>query len=309
MTTKPYFSGSAQLSSTRRGLAAAVGALMLVALGPAAWAQQAASAPGAGYADPQGAPRLEVVTESGAVSPAAPIDTLATIRKRGTARVCVAVNEPMVMHDRQGALVGYSIDLAARLADDLGVKLELVETSWSQVIPELLARRCDLISSGLWVTLPRALVVNFTDAAAVQGIQLVAGKGASTRHAVSDFNKPGTRIAVYAGTVQEQVASRLFPLARLVKVNGDADHLAPVLAGKADAALVPTIAPQLLLRGAPGRLFLPLDKPLASSVTAMAIRKGDADFLSFLNSWLMVHRAEGWLDERAHHWSSAEQPQ
>lgn len=306
MTTEPRLHDRSTFEHTCRCLSTALGCLALATLSAASWAQQGAAGPGAGYADPQGAPRLDAVAEAATVRPAPPVDTLATIRNRGAVRVCVAVNEPMVLHDRRGALAGYSIDLAARLSDDLGVKLELVETSWSQIVPDLLARRCDLISSGLWVTLPRALVVNFTDAAAVQGIHLVAGKAASARRTAADFDRAGTRIAVYADTVQQQLAARLFPKATLVKVDGDADHLAPVLSGKADAALVPTFAPQLLLRSAPGRLFLPLATPLASSVTAMAIRKGDADFLSFLNSWLMVHRAEGWLDERAQHWSSAE---
>lgn len=289
--------------SIARPLLAVVLATGLLPLAAQTAAQNAA--PGAGFADPQGAPRLEVQAEPDAVLRTAPaVDTLATIRKRGTLRVGVAVNQPMVMHDRQGQLVGYSVDLARRLADDLGVKLEFVETSWSQVVPELLARRYDLIASGLWVTLPRALVVNFTDVAASQSIHLVAGKGAAGRRNAADFNRPGTRIVVYAGTAQEELAARLFPQAALMKVAGDSDHLAPVLAGRADAALVPTFAPQVLARSAPGRLFLPLDRPLASSVTAMAIRKGDADFLAYLNTWLAVHRADGWLDDRALHWST-----
>ena len=298
MTTSPHTT-----TFVRAGLQwLSAAALSLTALAAGA---QPAAAPGAGFADPQGAPRLEVAAEASPARPAAAVDTLATVRNRGTLRVGVAVNEPMVMHDRQGALVGYSIDLARRLADDLGVQVEFVETSWSQIVPELLARRFDVISSGLWVTLPRALVVNFTDVAASQGIHLVSGRSAATRRSVADFDRPGTRIVVYAGTQQEQVATRLFPRATLVKVSGDSDHLLPVLAGQAHAALVPTVAPQLLLRAAPGKLFLPLAQPLSQSITAMAIRKGDADFLSYLNTWLAVHRAEGWLEERAHHWSAA----
>jgi polar amino acid transport system substrate-binding protein len=291
-------------ASARNAAGRLVQALLVLLTGVSApWAL--AQPAGGGYANPQGAVQRQAPTEAAPVPPAPPIDMLATVRNRGSVRVCVAVNEPMVMHDRSGALVGYSIDLAERLAEDLGVKLELVETSWSQIVPDLLGRHCDLVASGLWVSLPRALVVNFTQPAAEQGIYLVAGKSARTRRTAADFNVAGTRIAVYAGTVQEALAARKFPLATLLKVDGDADHLAPVLSGRADAALVPTFAPQLLTQGTPGRLFLPLDRPLASSVTAMAIRKGDADFLSFLNTWLTVHRAEGWLDERALHWSSA----
>jgi polar amino acid transport system substrate-binding protein len=36
----------------------------------------------------------------------------------------------------------------------------------------------------------------------------------------------------------------------------------------------------------------------------MAVRKGDPDWLSFLNTWLDLQREQGWLDERARHWAS-----
>ena len=35
----------------------------------------------------------------------------------------------------------------------------------------------------------------------------------------------------------------------------------------------------------------------------IGVRKGDPDFLNFLDSWLAVQRDEGWLDERMSFWS------
>jgi polar amino acid transport system substrate-binding protein len=52
-------------------------------------------------------------------------------------------------------------------------------------------------------------------------------------------------------------------------------------------------------------LFLPLGKPLSSTFTAMGVRKGDPDFLNYLNTWLAFQRDEGWLGERTAYWSSA----
>jgi polar amino acid transport system substrate-binding protein len=232
------------------------------------------------------------------------IDTLATVRKRGLLRVGVVNVEPMVMRDARGELVGYSVDLARRLAQDIGVELEFVPTSWSHVLPDLLARQFDLVATGLWVTVPRALVVNFSDATAVEGVQLVAGKGrAAGLAAVADFDRPGVTLAVVAGSPQVALATRLFPRATLLPV--DDDVLTPVLQGRALAALVPTLAPQALVRAAPDRLVLPLAKPLASASAAIAVRKGDPELLGFLNTWLALQRESGWLDERLLHWSTS----
>jgi len=269
-----------------------------------ALAQAAGSAPAADTPSAGEASRRFVARDIEPVYRGGTIDTLATIRKRGVLRVGVALAEPTVMHDAEGKLVGFSIDAARRLADDLGVGLEFVETSWSGIIPDLLNRESDLIMSGLWVTVPRALVINFTTPTAVEGIHVIAGRAAASRlKSPADLDRPGTKIAVYAGTLQERLAARSFPNATLLKVSGDADHLAPVLAGEADAALVPTFAPQVIVRAAPDRLAAPFAQPLSSASAAIGVRKGDPDFLNFLDSWLAVQRDEGWLDERTSFWA------
>lgn len=127
MSIYTFAQGRARRGNARARNAAGrlVQALLVLLTGVSApWAL--AQPAGGGYANPQGAVQRQAPTEAAPVPPAPPIDMLATVRNRGSVRVCVAVNEPMVMHDRSGALAGYSIDLAERLAEDLGVKLELV---------------------------------------------------------------------------------------------------------------------------------------------------------------------------------------
>jgi len=285
-------------------VAAAAIALAGTALATQAQTQATAPAPGASTATPEAPARRAAPRDIEPVTRGGTIDTLATIRKRGVLRVGVAVSEPTVMHDAGGKLVGFSIDAARRLAEDMGVGVEFIETSWSSIIPELLNRESDLIMSGLWVTVPRALVINYTTPTAVEGIHVIASRAAAARFkAPADLDRPGTKIVVYAGTLQERLAARRFPKATLLKVSGDADHLAPVLAGEADAVLVPTFAPEVIVRAAPERLALPFAKPLSSASAAIGIRKGDFDFVNFLESWLAVQRDEGWLEERTTYWA------
>lgn len=291
-------------SNCRRAAAQGLAALWL-AFSAAVFAQAPAGAPGAGFADPAGLPRRPPPPDVEPIWARPQIDTLATVRKRGVLRVGVVTVEPMVMRNRQGEFVGFSVDIARRLAKDMGVAVEFIPSSWTHVIPDLLDRHVDLVASGLWATASRALVVNFTQPTAVEGIHLVADKarlGAlKTRE---DFNRPDVTLAVYAGTAQESLAKRLFPRATLLTLRGD-EELASVLPGRAHAALVPTLAPRLLVQADPARLFLPLDQPLASSMSAIAVRKGDPDFLRFLDTWLAIQREEGWLEDRAIHWSTS----
>ena len=293
----------AEFMNAFRGAAAAV-ALAGTALATQAQTQAAAPAPGAGTAAPEAAARRAAPRDIEPVTRGGTVDTLATIRKRGVLRVGVAVSEPTVMHDAGGKLVGFSIDAARRLAEDIGVGVEFIETSWSGIIPDLLNHESDLIMSGLWVTVPRALVINYTTPTAVEGIHVIASRAAAGRlKTPADLDRPGTKIVVYAGTLQERLAVRRFPKATLLQVSGDTDHLAPVLAGEADAALVPTFAPEVIVRAAPDRLALPFAKPLSSASPAIGVRKGDFDFVNFLESWLAVQRDEGWLEERTTYWA------
>jgi len=269
-----------------------------------ALAQAGTPAPGTGAASQEAATRRVAPRDIEPVTRGGTVDTLATIRKRGVLRGGVAISEPTVMHDASGKLVGFSIDAARWLAEDMGVGVEFVETSWSGIISGLLNRESDLIMSGLWVTVPRALVINFTTPTAVEGIHVIAGRTAAARFKTpADLDRGGTRIVVYVGTLQERLAARRFPKATLVKVGGDVDHLEPVLAGEADAALVPTFAPEVIVRAAPDRLALPFAKPLSTASAAIGVRKGDFDFVNFLENWLAVQRDEGWLDVRTTCWA------
>jgi polar amino acid transport system substrate-binding protein len=292
--------------SNRRILLLALGSgAGLLSLGVRALTPGAAApaAPG-GFADPQGAPRRLPPPDVDPVWRGPSVDTLATLRRRGLIRVGVVPIEPMVMQDAKGAWLGFSVDLARRLADDLGVRLELVPTSWPRVIPDLLERQYDVIITGLWITAPRALVVNFTQPTVTEGLHLVASSARAARRLKrSDYNQSDVTLAVGAGTPQERMARLQFPRARLLSLD-DGTELVAVRDGRALAALVPTISPEALVDAAGDGLFMPLAEPLARVSTAMAVRKGDPDWLSFLNTWLDLQREQGWLDERARHWAS-----
>jgi polar amino acid transport system substrate-binding protein len=235
------------------------------------------------------------------------VDTLATIRRRGVLRVGVITVDPMVMRSAAGEYTGYSIDLMRRMAQEMDVAVEFLETKSLFMIQELLDGRFDLLATGLWVTTERAMLINFTDATASEGVYLVASKAlAGKKLQPADYNQPGVKIAVFSNTAQEKLAQRSFPRATVMRVDGN--ELLPVIQGTAHAALVPTLAPEALLQRAPDRLFLPREQALSHTPAALGVRKGDPDFLNFLNTWLSLRRGEGWLDERASHWARSVAP-
>ena len=78
--------------------------------------------------------------------------TLAQIEQSGTLRVGMSTFAPWAMRDKQGALIGFEIDVARRLATDNGWQVEFVPTAWDGIIPSLLAKKYDVIIGGLTIT-------------------------------------------------------------------------------------------------------------------------------------------------------------
>jgi polar amino acid transport system substrate-binding protein len=270
----------------------------------AAWAQAPRDPPPSAWSDPQLVRRPAPTDTVAPILRPPAVDTLATVRQRGVLRVGVVQVPPMVMLDRSNNYVGFSVDVARRLAADLGVRVEFVETWWTEVMPQLVDGRSDVIITGLWMNVPRALVANFTQPTATEGMYLIASRPlAGQRRTLDAFDQPGVKIAVSTDPAQLAVARARFPRATVMAV--DDDPLLVITEGQAQAAVVATLSAEAVVASAPRRWFLPSAEALSRTSAGMAVRKGDPDFLAFLNTWLDMQRESGWLAERARHWATS----
>ena len=138
------------------------------------------------------------------------------IQKQGVIRVGMSTFVPWAMKDKQGNLVGFEIDVARKLAEDMGVKIEFVPTAWSGIIPALLTGKFDVIIGGMGITPQRNLKVNFTTPYDYSGMSMVAHKKkAAGFSSIEDFNKKEVVIAARMGTTAEQAARKYMPRASI----------------------------------------------------------------------------------------------
>ena len=111
------------------------------------------------------------------------------IKKRGTLRVGLSTFVPWAFRSKSGDLIGYEVDVAKKLAEDMGVKPEFVPTAWDGIIPALLAGQFDFIIGGMTITPARNLTVNFTAPYSATGVDVVASKKlAGAFKTVADFD-------------------------------------------------------------------------------------------------------------------------
>ncbi len=225
------------------------------------------------------------------------------IQKAGVIRVGMSTFVPWAMKDKQGNLIGFEIDVARKLAEDMGVKVEFVPTAWSGIIPALLTGKFDVIIGGMGITPKRNLKVNFTSPYEYSGMSMVAHrKKAEGFNSLKDFNQPGVTIAVRMGTTAEQAARKHMPKAEFKLFENESQALQELNLGRVHAVVSSAPMPVFHALKFPKKLYVPLEENFTKEPIGFALRKGDFDALNFFNNWILNAHSSGFLAEREAYW-------
>ena len=219
-------------------------------------------------------------------------------------RVGFSTFVPWAMKDKTGGYTGFEIEVAKRLAEDMGVEIEFVPTKWSGIIPALLTGKFDVIIGGMGITPERNLKVNFSDPYEYSGMSLVANSQlAGNLTSLEEFNKPELTVVARIGTTAADAAKKYLPEAQLRLFDDEGQALQEVLNERAAAMISSQPFPEFQSLKYQDKLYLPLSgETFTREPIGFAMRKGDPDFLNFLNNWIQVRSADGWLQERYRYW-------
>lgn len=229
--------------------------------------------------------------------------TLEQVLSKNRLRVGFSTFVPWAMKNKQGEFIGFEIDVARRLAKDMGVQIDFVPTKWSGIIPALLTGKFDLIIGGMGITPERNLKVNFTDPYEFSGMSIVASSKAAGRTTLEGFNQQQITVVARIGTTAAEAAKKYLPNAEIRLFDDEGQALQEVLNGRAQAMVASQPFPEFQSLKYPQRLYLPLGgATFTKEPIGIALGKGDPDFLNFLNNWIRVRQADGWLQERYNYW-------
>ena len=228
---------------------------------------------------------------------------LDTISRRGVLKVGLSTFVPWAMNDKNGELIGFEVDVARRLAEDMGVDIEFIPTKWSGIIPSLLTGKFDVIIGGMGIRPDRNLKVNFSIAYDHSGMSIVASKEqASGFNTLEAFNSKDVVIAARIGTTAAAAAEKYMPLAEKRLFDDESQAIQELLTGRAHAVIASAPMPAYQSIKYSDKLFLPLEDNFTKEPIGFALKKGDYDLVNYFNSWITVVDAEGWLAERKHYW-------
>lgn len=218
-------------------------------------------------------------------------------------RVGVNLLVPYVMQGKDGKLVGSDVDIAQRLAKDMGIEAEFKQYEWEQLIPALQRGEIDIIVSGMSITPARALQVWFSKPYASSGIGIATNTSLTGEFdSLDDLDNEKVAIGVIGGTASEQLAREMFEKASIKKFTDEKQLEESLVKGLLHAYVRSEPAPRFLALRHPKLVDVPISKPLLETREAFAVRRGDAAFVNFLNAWVEAREADVWLGSTHQYW-------
>jgi polar amino acid transport system substrate-binding protein len=233
---------------------------------------------------------------------------LEDILKRGQLLVGLEAGyQPFEMQDEKGNIVGFDIDMAYELGKAIfgeggEKKVKIVNTAWDGIIPGLMTHKYDIIMAGMTVLQSRNLKVNFCDPYYYIGQTLLINKKDKDKiKSYKDLNKEGVIITSKLGVTGGFTAEKLMPKATLRLFKTEAEGALQVANGVADAYIYDE--PQVRVFAAKYKdSTVGLFEPLTYEPLAWAVRKGDPDFINFLNNFLAQVRGDGRWEKLKQKW-------
>jgi polar amino acid transport system substrate-binding protein len=230
-------------------------------------------------------------------------DVLDDVLDRGTLRIGVSEFVPWTMKSKSGELIGFEIEVARKIASDMGVTPEFTVYQWEDIIPALQKGEIDVIAGGMAITPARALKVNFSRPLAESGVSLATNsKRTANIESLSQLNNDLAVIAVVADTFAHSVAQTFFDQAD-IEVFASSDLAEQeVLEGRAHVYLATVAEVNFLALMNPDTVDVPMSEPLMASKEGLAVKKGEQELLNFLDAWVVAREADKWLGATHQYW-------
>ena len=251
---------------------------------------------------------ISLLSVSAMMSTIAPAmaDQFDDILKAGTIKIGVPENfPPFGSVGKDFKHEGYDVDVAALIAEDLGVKLELVPITSKQRIPFLTTGKIDLVISSMGANPSRAKSIWFSSAYA----PFFSGAFASADMAIaSPADLAGKKIGVTGGTIEDLELSKSLPEGADMKRFGDnAATISAYVSKQVDVIVTGNTVAAKITKDNP-KLNMETKFIVRQSPAFMGIKKGETNLLRWVNVFILHKTLGGNLDELSQKWLGQKLP-
>ena len=200
---------------------------------------------------------------------------------------------------RSGLLQGVDIDLSRDLAQEIGVKLQYVETSFANFVADIEGRKCHIAMMGVGVIPSRVERVNFSSPYLRSDVYAVTSKSNATIKTWDDLDRPGRVISVLKGTFMEPLMKKTLKQATVQVAERPGERERDVESGRADAFMTDYPYTQRMLANTDWARVISPSQPIQPTDYAYAVAKGDPSWLARVNQFVAQVKKDGRLEKYA----------
>ncbi|GAB4392936.1 MAG: ABC transporter substrate-binding protein [Kiloniellaceae bacterium] len=198
----------------------------------------------------------------------------------------------------EGKLVGFDIDIAMALCEEMKVECELVTQGWDGIIPALQARKYDAIIASMSITEERKQKVDFSNKYYAAPAKFVRKKGSGIE--ITAEGLKGRTVGVQRATIHDSFLTAEYGKTLDIRRYGSQDEAyLDMAAGRIDLLLANSVALEGgFLDTEAGRDFEFVgpdftDPTYFGEGAGIALRKGENDLREKFNRAIAAIRADG----------------
>ena len=233
--------------------------------------------------------------------------TTADIAKAG--KLVMATNaefEPFEFKDGD-EIVGIDIEISKKIAEKIGVELEVTDIAFDTLITALQSGKADIVAAGMTADEDRRKNVDFSESYfnASQAIIVLNDSDIASR---ADLN--GKKVGVQLGTTGDKYCTNEsgendISVAEVKRYSKGMEAVSDLIAGRIDAVVIDDFPAKKLVEKNSDKVKK-LDEALTSEEYAIAMPKGSSDLQKTVNDVLKEMQDSGELDEIVSQYISAE---
>lgn len=197
-------------------------------------------------------------------------------------------------------VIGVDMEFAQKVADKLGVKLQVQDMNFQALLTSLMSGKVDLAIAGINPTDERRKTMDFSNNYLPTAQKIMIRKeDAGKLKTIDDFK--GLTLGVQKSTTQETVAKAEIPDAKIVALNHVPDVVLEVKNHKVDGLVVEGIVGQQYLDFNDDLTFSDAVFKNGTKNSAVALQKGNEDLLKVINEVIKENTDNGnyekWVKE------------
>ena len=229
------------------------------------------------------------------------IPVLDRIRSQAILRVCIWPDYYGITYrsPRNGQLSGIDIELSTELSRWLGVPLEYIDSSFTKLIEDLHAERCDIAMFAVGITPQRQQALKFSQPYLRSDIYGVTTRSNRVVRQWSDIDQSGVRVGVQAGTFMEPVMADTLKQARSIVIAPPLTREQELEAGRIDVFMTDYPYSRRLLDNADWARLVAPPQPFHPIPYAYAVKPGDEDWLREVDRFVAQIKRDGRLEGAA----------